>query len=641
MRGSFRVAEVVGKLALVLMACDDGSAEPAIVDDAAIEVDAGEVDAAAPDAEVATWCEGPAAQRYDPLNDSELGLFPDPLLARDAEGRTGRALEVTEETAPWLAGAAMVVRDALDDLNELNGFGTGAGVLMRFTEPVAPADGEVTLWDLGLDPPEQVPVRVELQEGDKAFVVQPLRPLRPGVEHAAFATRLTAVEGGCVAPSEATRALLEGTAEAPRLAAVTPRYAAALEAVGVAAVDVSAATVFRTQDELPVLVEVAADIRARTYQWTAPVTCEEAERWRHCEGSFEAWDYRDDRHVRTAAPKANWTIPVSLWIPKGEGPFPTLVYGHGIGDRRQSGRYVAERVSELGIAVVAADALRHGEHPTAEDPNSAAISFLGLNLQAVKMDAMALRGNFNQTALDRLQLVQLVQDAPDVDGDGTPDLDGDRLAYWGISLGGMLGSATLALGEDIDAGILSVAGGSLLLFVTDTAQVAALRPAILTLLGGEAAFERLLPVLQTLVDAADPATFGAFLLRDRLNEAPAPHVLFPVAVEDETVPPSSGRALARAMGIPHVGPVSFDVALLEQVPAPVSANVGGVTAGYFQFDRVSSGDAGIAVAGHNNTPLSREGWFQARRFLESWLEEDAPEIVDPFEALGTPPLLLP
>jgi hypothetical protein len=289
--------------------------------------------------------------------------------------------------------------------------------------------------------------------------------------------------------------------------------------------------------------------------------------------------------------------------------------------------------------VVAPDAVSHGLHPSV-DPDSAdlaALAFLGIDLNAFTIDALTFRGNFNQTALDRLTLLRLLEQDPDIDGDGTPDIDVDRLAYWGVSLGGMLGPITLALDTRIRAGVLSIAGGRLLTFATDTAAVAPFRPAIVSIIGSEALFERLLPVAASLIDAADPATWATHMLRDRLVGDPQ-HVLLPVSSNDETVPPASGRALARALGAPHLAPVVLDTELLDVVEGPLAGNLpGNITAAYFQLDRVTVGDA-VVLSNHDNTPHSAEGDLQIGTFFSTWLAAGIPTIVDPYDELGTPPL---
>jgi len=228
---------------------------------------------------------------------------------------------------------------------------------------------------------------------------------------------------------------------------------------------------------------------------------------------------------------------------------------------------------------------------------------------------------------------------PDVDGDEHPDLAVDDLFYYGISLGGMMGSSLLALSEDFDAGILAVAGGGLLTFITDNSQVAPLKPVIMDLAGGEANFQRLLTVIQPLIDAADPATYAAITTGTRVNDGLAPDVFLQVALEDEQVPPATGRALARALWASHVRPVAGPVDLLEVEDAPLQGNRndGDTTVAYFQLDRVTEGDT-VAPARHNNTPFSPEGALQAVEFFESALRDGLGRVIDPYSELATPAL---
>ncbi len=193
---------------------------------------------------------------------------------------------------------------------------------------------------------------------------------------------------------------------------------------------------------------------------------------------------------------------------------------------------------------------------------------------------------------------------------------------------------------DFDASILHVAGGRLLTFATDTEAIAPFKNLIYRRVGSEALFYQLLPVASSLVDAADPATWGAWVLKDRLVGDTPPHLLFPVALEDEVVPPSTSRALARALGTPHIEPVASPVSLLPVVSAPVSGTLseGTVTAGYFQHDRITTSDGELESAGHQSTPVSPESLHQVRRFLADWRSGETPTIVDPYAELGTPPL---
>jgi dienelactone hydrolase len=453
------------------------------------------------------------------------------------------------------------------------------------------------------------------------------------------------LEGDCVSPSFAIQELLTGSTTASELTRLEPRYRTLLSSTGIAPDIISAATVFTTHRDLDMLVEVAQDVRERTFDWLAPPLCEDEGGILHCEGVFEAYDYRrDGRYIEDSEVDAQdiWILPVSVWLPlDGEGPFPTILYAHGINDQRGSGEYLAEIVVPEGFAVIASDALEHNDHPThtEDDISMDSLRFLGIDTQSFSLDALTLRGNFNQTTVDRLQLIELMRAHPDVDGDGQADLDIDHLAYYGISMGGMLGSSMTALSDDFGAAVFSVAGGGLLTFVTDNEQVAPAVPLLMDLMGGEAVFERLLIIAQAVIDAADPATFAPFVVQDRLLGEPI-HVLFPVAIKDDTVPPSTARILARGLGLPQVQPVIEPVALLTlSGSGPVHGNMrdGLVTGGHFQYDRVSSDD-GPVEATHDNLSLSEESSTQFIHFLQSWIEDGVPEIIDPYEALQTLPL---
>jgi hypothetical protein len=160
-------------------------------------------------------------------------------------------------------------------------------------------------------------------------------------------------------------------------------------------------------------------------------------------------------------------------------------------------------------------------------------------------------------------------------------------------------------------------------------------PLVANLVGSMELLLRLIPVAQSIVDPADPATWAPRVL----TRSPTPSVLLPVALHDDTVPPACGRALARALGIPQSGEAFVDVEVIPFFPAPLSGNVGeeAATAAYMQYDRVSDG-AEIVAATHDNLPHSFEAATQTARFFGSWLEGEVPVIIDPYAELGTAPL---
>ena len=202
-----------------------------------------------------------------------------------------------------------------------------------------------------------------------------------------------------------------------------------------------------------------------------------------------------------------------------------------------------------------------------------------------------------------------------------------------------MGPGVMALGDDIDAGVLAVAGGHLATFAVDNYNTQNLRPLFEDLAGSEAAWERLLLVGQSAMDPADPAVFADHVLTNRLGaRQDGPHLLLPVSINDDTVPVSTGKALARSLALPHMPPVADDVSLLEvAATGPLHGNHDGLTAAFFQFDRVTSGGE-VVPSSHSNTPWSPEGRELILGFFETWVDSEVPVVVSPYATLQTPPL---
>ena len=134
--------------------------------------------------------------------------------------------------------------------------------------------------------------------------------------------------------------------------------------------------------------EVAEDVRSRDYEWLEPPVCGGAPR---LSGVFMG-----DRSGEWIISLLNSEPAVHFWLPQAP-PVGLAMYGHGINNRAESGDSFAALVNPLGVAVVAVDAMHHGQHPTA-DPDSAmpALNFLGVNLSQLAFDTQNLRGSFDK-----------------------------------------------------------------------------------------------------------------------------------------------------------------------------------------------------------------------------------------------------
>ena len=191
----------------------------------------------------------------------------------------------------------------------------------------------------------------------------------------------------------------------------------------------------------------------------------------------------------TGVPQVQGTHEVffNLFLPSGAAPangWPVAIFGHFLTIHKDDSPYrVAATLAAHGIATVAINALGHGFGP---------LGFLTVNRQGqppvrllaggrgIDQNGDGLIGTFEgfeaappqsiiggrdgsrQTVVDLMQLVRVIQIGVDVDADGHPDLDPTRIYYFGQSSGGNIGTVLLAVEPHVHAGVLNVAGGSLI-----------------------------------------------------------------------------------------------------------------------------------------------------------------------------------
>ncbi|MEZ4469695.1 MAG: hypothetical protein R3F60_02610 [bacterium] len=505
-------------------------------------------------------------------------------------------------------------------LDTLDGFGTAAPVFLRFTGPIAPpGPGAVRLVAL-TDPPVEVEVDASLYDDGHTLALDPRVPLTGATRHLVVATRaLEAADGGCVE------------------AAAGPLPEDALAAAGVPADEVLVAATFTTQSVLESSRAVAEAIVRREIGWDGPGTCEQQRGRRHCERRFVAADFRGDDGVITAPrPRGSYAIPVSMWIPDGPGPFPVLIAGHGLSGDRSFGGYI-DNLAGQPVAVVAIDSPYHGQHPggVSENPLFLLRDFFAVDLVARTVDPQRMRDSFRTATFDKLQLLHLIQESPDLDGDGLTDADTARLGYFGLSLGGILGGEFLALAPGLDVAVLCVPGARITRIMRDSETFGSLINAFLPPGASDGDIKRIFGAMQTLADSGDPVNFAPHILRDRLPRAEGtPDLLVLMAVGDEVVPNTATESLTRALGLPVLAPVAVPwEGVVVEPSGPLAGNLdGGVTAGLFQHARVSVGNPPRVQqvdADHNNVTGSREGIRQISHFLDAWLLGEPVEIIAP------------
>lgn len=589
----------------------------------------------------------------------EMTRWPEPMLLVDDDATgTGFRLEVGDRWAPTFEGVRGYQPVFLEDLPTLDGFGNSAQAYFQFgrhfDEAALPSGVATGTPGTGLgmvvlgDTPRLEPVLVETTDEGSTLMMAPMHPLPEQGWAAAFVTRdLTDAARGCLEPSTSMADLLAapGTRDAEAIAALTD--------LGVITEpsELVAITTFPIQTLTDDSRTIAADIAGRVPEEIDAPVCIDESAWRRCEGSFEAIDYRGDDGVILRDPgdpldtATTYRLPYTVWLPLDppDGALPTIVWGSGLGSGRGQGSALASFAVPEGYAVIAIDPVQHGEHPSVPEGESSdalvtVLRFftLGYDLPARNLAPLVLRDHWRQSTYDKLQLVERIQAGIDLDGDDAPDLDADRLTYLGVSLGGIMGVEPLALTDAFGAAVLVVPGGRVSAIIADSSRFAPLITLATPAGVSDGQVRRFFPVLQTLLERGDAATYAPHVLEDRFDETDPPSVLAGIVLDDDTVPNVANYALMRAMGLPLVAELvrpepGFDTA----IAAPLSGNRfdGNRTAGFLQFDLVDD-DGVIEAATHDNVGRSDVGVDAWLAFLEGHYADGLAVIVDPYERTG-------
>ncbi len=287
-------------------------------------------------------------------------------------------------------------------------------------------------------------------------------------------------------------------------------------------------------------------------------------------------------------------IPVLLTVPnatsagggvKPVAGWPVVIFQHGItGDRTQM-LPLADAFAQAGFVVVAIDQPLHGVTSTANPlyarpanplyggttasgatsyertfdldvlnnatgasgadgiTDSSGSSFINLP------SLLTSRDNLRQAAADLLVLTKALPTL-DLNGDGVADIDGNRIAFVGHSLGGIVGTVYAGLPSGLKTVTTAMPGGGIALLLKDSASFGPRIIAGLQALGltpGTTLFENFFSDAQTAVDSGDPVNYIASAIALR------PYHLMQVvgngtSLPDQVVPNSATQRLIAAAG---------------------------------------------------------------------------------------------
>ncbi|HEU0224587.1 MAG TPA: hypothetical protein VFR29_04070 [Steroidobacteraceae bacterium] len=239
--------------------------------------------------------------------------------------------------------------------------------------------------------------------------------------------------------------------------------------------------------------------------------------------------------------QATLTIPLFVTVPNAAGyplgkpaaGWPVVIFQHGLRGNRTQSAAIAATYAVQGFAVAAIDIPLHGITDTAsplyQGPNERTFNLDlvnnatgappadgvidGSGTHIINLTSLLTsRDNLRQAEID---IVQLARSLPglDLDGNaGTTDVDGTRLHFAGISLGGIVGTAANALPSALQSAYLNVPGGGIANLLRESA---ALSPSVNAglaangLVPGLTLYENFFRNSQTAIDSGDPLNWVA------------------------------------------------------------------------------------------------------------------------------------
>jgi hypothetical protein len=342
----------------------------------------------------------------------------------------------------------------------------------------------------------------------------------------------------------------------------------------------------------------------------------------------------------------NLQIPILMSVPLGKaGPWPVLIFQHGITRSREDMIGVADGMAQSGVVVVAIDLPLHGVTNDKTDPLYASAAnpvYAGLGLPATQMSiertfdlaliappaidpsgsyfinltsALTSRDNLREGPADlmtfELALPNLA--VPASAGVTASTLAPAPLHYLGHSLGAIVGGVFMAVvpATDVITATLANPGGVTTRLLQDSPSFAPVINAGLAAKGlqpGTTLYAQFFRDTQTVVDSGDPVNFIAqatalhpIHLLQVVGATPTPAGCTPKSAAtagcpDQVVPNSATQALITAS---LYAPPGLAAEQLMRIPAPATAgplvNMTGTPPGFRAYVNFINGDHGSII----------------------------------------------
>lgn len=537
-----------------------------------------------------------------------------------------------------------------DLAEKIHGYSTQGAAYFRFDAPLDPAsfptpdasrgaDASIQLLDVDPASPERgrrVPVQTyfntlrQIYWSPNTLAVAPVFgfPLRPSTRYAiVLTTALRSTCGALQRDADLEAVLGTGASTDAMVTSARTRLMPALTELATAGIPSSrilSFTVFTTQDPTAELFRAAEVLRTQTpvpnvldaqpidtpptgllgfagHYGPNPIF----------QTGAQPYDQQGTGGFTTNAagapqPQGMQNFAFAFTYPSGEAPaggWPIAVYAHGTGGDARSfiNDGTAASLGAQGIAVLGFDQIFNGERTV--PPGTPEVEFFNI------LNPLAGRTNNRQAALDLVSVGRMVRQGALTFGSTRVPLNANRVMFFGHSQGGLNGPLWLALEPTAGAAVLSGAGGTLSISITQKTQpvnipqaFAALLQVTVTAANPLSPLHPVITMLQTAVDVSDPSNYARYIVREPVMGNRPHHVFQTQGFVDSYAPPAAIAALAMSIGLPLLQPIlhpddSYPLRMLDPVNAPVTANLGmpAVSAAWQQFNAPGRTDGHFVI----------------------------------------------
>ncbi|MCA9795226.1 MAG: hypothetical protein KC910_25630 [Candidatus Eremiobacteraeota bacterium] len=285
-------------------------------------------------------------------------------------------------------------------------------------------------------------------------------------------------------------------------------------------------------------------------------------------------------------------IPFFACLPAGAGPFPVVIFQHGITRNKNDIFATANGYCGQGFAVIAIDLELHGAlRADMTGPDGTGTNPF-INLAVLRMT----RDNIRQSAVHLFYVTQAIASGQtNLDATAGPEfvpVPNARPFFVGTSMGGIVGTVAMAVENNLVRGVLNVAGGRLVATVLASPTF---KPQIIAglaqagLIENTPDFFKFLLIAQTVVDDADPINYAPHVLTGDLAGNTPASILLQECIGDVVVPNSSTEDLARSFATAPVNPAFSQVAAINPVAGVPQVAINFVGPALFQIANAAHG----------------------------------------------------